>query len=96
MKNQMLGVARLGFKVALSKMPELRHWPDRGKPFRYEDSEVVRWLLVQPETGRLVFEMARNMGWLSYNSETGTWSGIDREAVAGEASQAESGGRSHE
>ncbi len=62
---------------AVIKMPPLRHTLP-GQPFRLENSEVVRWLLNQPDVMQSVFDKAKK--YLRYNGDTGTWQGVDYEA----------------
>jgi hypothetical protein len=59
-------------------MPPRRH-SIPGQPFDIERSEVVRWLLSQPEVTRWVFDVARSRGWIVYDRATGTWRGRDRQ-----------------
>ena len=46
---------KIGFKDSKafgvgSLMPRgLKHWPDKGQPFDPRESEVIRWLISQPE-----------------------------------------------
>ncbi len=54
------------------KMPPLYHTLP-GRPFRLEDSEVVRWLLDQPAVVQALFGRAKN--YLRYDGSTGKWSG---------------------
>ncbi len=63
--------------TAVRKMPPLHHTlPEQ--PFCLENSEVVRWLLNQPDVMQAVFDKAKK--YLHYNADTGTWQGIDYEA----------------
>ncbi len=75
-KNAQSKVVRSHFKEVVSKMPRLSHWKDRGEPFRYEDSEVVKWIMSQPEIPRWIFDKARNMGCIVYDEESGCWEGV--------------------
>lgn len=63
--------------TVIRKMPPLRH-SIPGRPFRMEDSEVVRWLVRQPDVMNYLFDKAR--AFMCYDSETGTWRGTDYEA----------------
>jgi len=54
------------------EMPPLRH-SIPGEPFRMENSEVVKWLLRQPEVLQYLFDKAKV--YLVYDAATGTWRG---------------------
>lgn len=54
------------------EMPPLRH-SIPGEPFRMENSEVVKWLIGQPEVLQYLFDKAK--AYLVYDPETGTWKG---------------------
>ena len=60
-------------KIIRSMSPLYHTLP--GKPFRMEDSEVIRWLMRQPSVVMYIFDKARN--YIRYDSETGTWMGVD-------------------
>jgi len=58
-------------------MPPLAHWPDKSKPFRYEESEVCRWLAeIEPSIplARL-FQQAYSAQAIIYDKNTGLWRG---------------------
>lgn len=61
------------------QMPRLRH-SIPGEPFDIEDSEVVKWLIKQPEIMQYVFGSVEVPGrdLIEYDPETGTWAGVDR------------------
>lgn len=73
------GVAKSKFMVCASKMPGRAHWPDRSKEFDYRDSEVVKWLLEQPDTWNWMFQKAHDMGVIIFDPATKLWHGIDTE-----------------
>jgi hypothetical protein len=66
---------RSHFVEIASHMPALSHWPDRSKPFDYQDSDVCHWLLSQPGVKQWLFDKARNMGAIVFQPETETWVG---------------------
>jgi len=78
MNNKIDGKAKAArslYLLKLSGMPVLRHWPHRDKPFKFEDSEVVKWLMQQPEVMEKAFEHARSSGMIVFNQETKDWKG---------------------
>ena len=77
--------SRLG---CIKNMPPLRHkFPD--EPFDIMNSEVVNWIVAQPEIRQWIFDkVANKKGVVSagntdclivYNPETGKWQGVDHE-----------------
>ena len=61
-------------KVCL--MPKnLAHWPDRSQPFDPSKSEVVAWLVAQPEIQNYLFDKCHNSGAICFDSESQTWRG---------------------
>lgn len=57
-------------------MPPLHHkMPDR--PFQWEDSEVIHWLMSQPQIQAYIFDKA--IKYIRCDSSTGTWQGVDYE-----------------
>ena len=58
-----------------TRMPPLRHQP--GTEFSWTDSEVVAWLVAQPEIRRYVFDRCRTRGLIVFDPETRTWRGRD-------------------
>lgn len=61
------------FYRALAMMPPLRH--KVGDPFDIEQSEVVAWLLRQPELKQWLFNKVSDTRRIVYDEATGTWSG---------------------
>ena len=62
------------FRVA-SRMPPLHHFlPEQ--PFNISKSEVVRWMIEQPEIQQTIFNMARRHSMITYDLETHTWRGV--------------------
>lgn len=62
----------------VEKMPPLKHRA-QGTDFNIIKSEVVQWLIKQPEVLQYLFDYINNTHLINYNSETGTWQGIDCE-----------------
>ena len=53
---------------AACKMPSgLKNWPYNSKPYDFMDSEVIAWLIAQPEIREWVFEQFQMSGALIYN-----------------------------
>lgn len=61
------------------KMPPLKHNP--SGEFDPRKSEVVQWLIEQPEILNYLFDAIRGNGRrespIIYNPETGEWKGVD-------------------
>lgn len=64
---------------AVAKMPPLRH--KVGEVFDIEKSEVVKWLMEQPNFKKWVFARIYGAGRIVYDAATGTWSGVPYEDV---------------
>ena len=60
------------------RMPELRH-SIPGQEFEIQNSEVVQWLIKQPEVLNYVWNNIKNSGAVTYNADTGCWRGIEYE-----------------
>lgn len=58
------------------KMPPLRHWPDRSKPFRLKDSEVVRWIFQQGPFLDYLINAMRQRKVIVFNKETNLTQGV--------------------
>ncbi len=56
-------------------MPRLRH--KVGERFDINTSEVVKWLVSQPEIMDKIFIMANNHKVIVYDQNTGEWRGAD-------------------
>jgi hypothetical protein len=66
--TQLLGTACL--------MPGgMQHWPDRGQPFDIAKSEVVGWLISQPEIQYWLFERLKESQAIVFDAATRAWSG---------------------
>lgn len=66
------------FEVA-KKMPPLKHKLSDG--YDVTESEVVRWLISQPDILNYIFDAVRGNGHrespIIYNPNTGKWQGVD-------------------
>ncbi len=58
-------------------MPPLRHYPkkDLGEPFRWEDSEVIDWILEHTRVIPRLFESLQEAGAIVFDPDSGTWRG---------------------
>lgn len=61
--------------TAAAKMPALTHWRDRTKPWSPQQSDVVAWLVSQPDIANAVFQIAQQSGAIVFDPFTETWSG---------------------
>lgn len=66
-KSKLLDVAK--------KMPALRHSVP-GETFDIRKSEVVKWLLDQPDIMNYLWNHVKQSGYVEYDSETGLWKGV--------------------
>lgn len=58
------------------KMPPLYHrLPE--KEFNHADSEVLKWLVTQPDIAQHVFDKVSEWGYIVYDNDTGKWRGVD-------------------
>ena len=57
------------------KMPRLKHAV--GDRFDIRTSEVVKWLVNQPEIMQKIFNFAMNEKTIVYDPDTGEWRGAD-------------------
>lgn len=64
----------------VKKMPELRHSVSDGE-FDITKSEVVKWLIRQPDVLQFMFDTVARPGYeerlIVYNPDRGTWRGVD-------------------
>jgi len=58
-----------------SLMPESNHWPDKSQPFEWSKSEVIQWLVSQPEIQAYIFYKLTQSDAIAFNPETSTWKG---------------------
>lgn len=64
------------FKLCVAKMPVLRHsFPDQ--PYDVMKSEVVAWLITQPECLERLYQEAVGTKEIVYDKGRGTWCGLD-------------------
>jgi len=56
-------------------MPPLFHSLP-GEEFSIAQSEVIRWLIKQPEVQRWIFDTVRNRKLIEFDPDEGTWSGV--------------------
>ena len=61
---------------AVKRMPELRH-SIPGKEFKIQNSEVIKWLIMQPEILNYIWNNIKNSETIKYDAESGCWSGVD-------------------
>lgn len=66
------------FEVA-KKMPPLKH--KLNDRYDVEESEVIKWLISQPDILNYIFDAVRGNGRrespIIYNPDTETWQGVD-------------------
>ncbi|WP_312072034.1 hypothetical protein [Anaerotignum propionicum] len=58
------------------RMPPLSHTIP-GRPFEIKQSEVVKWLLNQPDILNYIWNNIKNSEDVFYNPDTGKWQGVD-------------------
>ena len=77
------------FYAKVTSMPSLRHVDEDGA-YRIEKSEVLKWLLAQPEVQDWVFFRMKDANVIKYDDLTRTWSGNPDcvKVVAGEFTEA--------
>jgi len=63
----------------IKTMPPLRH-SIPGYDFDIRNSEVVNWLIQQPDILQWLMQNARNTGFLIYDPLSGLWRGCDYDA----------------
>lgn len=50
-----------------------------GQKFDIKKSEVVQWLVDQPEILNNLWNRLKQSGFVKYDSDTGLWTGVDYE-----------------
>jgi hypothetical protein len=60
--------------AAIAKMPRLSHFPNKLAPFDISNSEVVQWLLAQPEIQLWIFNRAKDSRAIRFDGEK--WEGV--------------------
>jgi hypothetical protein len=67
----------------LAVMPPLPHYPDRSKPFNFDDSKVVDFIVATCRTNRRhavsLFNQAKQNGVIVFDRDIGQWKGCDWE-----------------
>ena len=61
---------------ALKDMPPLYHSLP-GHSFDIRNSEVIKWLVSNPEVLQYLFDKANKSGFIIYNPKTGKWQGVN-------------------
>nr|DAV24751.1 MAG TPA: hypothetical protein [Caudoviricetes sp.] len=69
-RSKKLSVAR--------NMPPMYHTIP-GQNFDITQSEVLKWLISQPEILNYIWDNIKNSGDVFYNAVTGKWCGVDYE-----------------
>jgi hypothetical protein len=57
-------------------MPRLRHHV-KGEQFDTFSSDVIEWLVAQPEIRDMVFTYCKDKGSIVFDESSGTWCGKD-------------------
>lgn len=66
-------------KLLVAKnMPPLYHTLP-GKKFVHENSQVLKWIANDLVIQDWVMEQLKSAGYISYNPDTGQWTGVDYE-----------------
>jgi hypothetical protein len=68
--------AKTKAEVVASKMPPLSHYPDQEQDFDIRKSQVVQWLIQQPEVLQSLFNYYKVRS-VKFNPITQKWSGIN-------------------
>lgn len=66
--------------TAAAQMPALSHWRDHTKPWTPEQSDVIAWLVAQPDIANALFQKFQQAGAITFDPFTETWSGRDHQA----------------
>lgn len=69
-RSKLLGIARI--------MPPRYHTLP-GKDFDIKKSEVVKWLISQPEILNFLWNHIKSSGDVIYDPQTGLWQGVDND-----------------
>lgn len=82
--NKKYPTVELKFLEIGRKMPPLYHKLP-NEEFDIEKSEVVQWLIQQPETKQFIYDRIMNRSKalkpIEYDSHTGKWKGVDYEEI---------------
>ena len=49
----------------------------QGDVYRPEEDEVANWISRQPELVNCVADRLKDLGYIAYDPQTGTWSGVN-------------------
>ncbi|MDR7869160.1 MAG: hypothetical protein RIN56_20420 [Sporomusaceae bacterium] len=60
-------------------LPPTRH-SIPGQEFDIRNSEVMKWLVQQPEILNYIWNNIKNSGAVVYNPQTGKWQGVEYDA----------------
>jgi len=60
-----------------AKCPPLTHWLGHDQSFSIAQSEVVKWLIKQPEVLQLVFNIAKHSGAITFDLDSRCWRGVN-------------------
>lgn len=64
-------------KLLVAKnMPSLHHKLP-GQVYGAEKSQVLNWIANQPKIIEWIYDQIKSAGYITYNPETGKWTGID-------------------
>lgn len=69
-RSKLLGIARI--------MPPCYHTLP-GEDFDIKKSEVVKWLISQPEILNFLWNHIKSSGDVIYDPQTGLWQGVDND-----------------
>lgn len=61
----------------IKNMPELYHTIP-GEVFSLEKSQVIKWLINQPELQQHIFDFVKNNGLIIYDRENKKWKGVSK------------------
>ena len=72
-------------KITSKKLEVIKRMPPSyhtlpGHEFDIKKSEVIRWLIDQPEVLSNLWDRLKQSGYLEYEQVTGRWKGIDYDA----------------
>lgn len=70
-----MGKRRSRKLIFAKEMPPLYHTLP-GEGYRWQNSEVLKWLTARPALMEYLFETVKNKE-IIYNSETGKWEGVN-------------------
>ena len=65
-----------------AKMPPLSHWRDRSQPWTPAQSDVLAWLIAQPEVANYLLLKLHNAKIIQFDANSGFWVGRDANETA--------------